>query len=102
MVKFQQVVTSDFSGGPVIKTQLPVKGVRAPTLVGKVRLDIPHGQKAPEHNRSNIVANSVKTLKMVPVHSLTTCHVWALMLIHKVNWKPHKDTAKPLSAWVPE
>jgi len=36
-------------------------------LIGELRSHMPHGQKTKTYNRSNIVTNSVKTLKMVHI-----------------------------------
>ena len=57
----------DFPGGPVVKNLLPMQGVRVRSLVAKLRSHKLHGQKKPEHNRSNIVPNSIKTLNMVHI-----------------------------------
>ena len=42
-----------------------MQGVRVPSPVGELRSHTPCGQKTKTQNRSSIVTNSVKTLKMV-------------------------------------
>ena len=54
----------DFPGGPVVKTSPSNEGGAVPSLVGKLRSHMPLGQKPKTQNRSNIVTNSIKTLKM--------------------------------------
>ena len=55
----------DFPGGPLAKASLPPQGMRIQSLVGEVGSHMPHGQKTKTQNRSNIVTNSTKALKMV-------------------------------------
>ena len=43
-----------------------MQGVQVWSLVGELRSHMPRGQKTKTLNRSNIVTNSIKTLKMVP------------------------------------
>ena len=47
--------------------QLPMQGVQVWSLVGVLRSHIPGGKKTKTYNRSNIVTNSIKTLKMVHI-----------------------------------
>ena len=46
---------------------LPMQGVRVQPLVGELRSHIPYDPKTKMQNRSNIVTNSIKTLKMVHI-----------------------------------
>ena len=46
--------------------RLPVQGVRIPPLVRELRSHMPQGQKPKTRNRSNIITNSIKTLKSGP------------------------------------
>ena len=39
----------DFSGGPVVKTQLPLQGVQVPSLVREVRSHMLHYALIPPH-----------------------------------------------------
>ena len=55
----------DFPGGPVVKTLASNAGVQAQSLFGELGSHILCGQKAKMLNRSSIVTNSIKTLKMV-------------------------------------
>ena len=55
----------NFPGGPVVKIYLLMQGVQIPFLVGKLRSHMPQGQKT--KNRSNIVTNSIRLLKMVHI-----------------------------------
>ena len=49
------------------RLHLPVQGVQVQSLVGELRSHMPQGQKTKTQNRSNIVTNLIKTLKMVHV-----------------------------------
>ena len=44
---------------------LPVQELQVQSLVREVRSHMPHGQKTKTSNRSNILTDSTKTLKMV-------------------------------------
>ena len=57
----------DFSGGLVVKTSLPMHGVWIRSLVRELRSHIPQWQKSKTENRSTILVNSIKTLKMVHI-----------------------------------
>ena len=59
----------DFPGGPVVKTSLFTAAAVGSSLIGKLRSHILHGKKKKKKTeyRSNIVTNSIKTLKMVHV-----------------------------------
>ena len=46
---------------------LPVEGVWVGSLVRELRSYMPFGQKIKAKNRSNIVTNSIKTLKMIHI-----------------------------------
>ena len=46
---------------------LPMQGVWVWSLVGELSSPIPHSQKTKTWNRSNIVTNSIKTLKVVHI-----------------------------------
>ena len=48
-----------------LRLHLPVQGVQVQSLVGELRSHMPQGQKTKTSNRSNIVTNPIKTLKMV-------------------------------------
>ena len=59
----------DFPGGLVIKTWLPMQGVRV-SIPGcrAVRSHMPHDQKNQNiNNRTNVITNSIKTLKIVHI-----------------------------------
>ena len=45
------------------RLHLPVQGEQVQSLVGELRSHMPQGQKTKTQNRSNIVTNSIKTLK---------------------------------------
>ena len=49
------------------RLHLPVQGEQVQSLVGELRSHMPQGQKTKTQNRSNIVTNLIKTLKMVHV-----------------------------------
>jgi len=53
-----------------LRLHLPMLGVRVRSLIGELRSHIPHGQETKTLNRSNIVTNSIKTLKMVGMISV--------------------------------
>ena len=58
----------DFPGSPVVKTwPSSAGGVRVQSLVRKLRTYMPPGQKSKTKNRSNIVTDSLKTLRMVHI-----------------------------------
>ena len=57
----------DFSGDPVVKTLPSNKGGTGSISSGGLRSHMPHSQKTKTQNRSNIVTNSIKTLKMVHI-----------------------------------
>ena len=61
MTKQRQAGT--FPGSSVVKTSLSNARVKILSLVGELRFHLPHGQKTKTENRSNIVTNSIKTLK---------------------------------------
>ena len=44
---------------------LPLQGVKVQSLVGELRSHMPFGQKTKTSNRSDTLANSIKTLKMI-------------------------------------
>ena len=58
---------SDFPGSPVVKLPLPMRGYRLiPGKGGKIPHTLgPKNQNFKKEDRSNIVTNSIKTLKMV-------------------------------------
>ena len=47
-----------------------MQGVQVPSLVRHLRSHMPHSQKTKTQNRSNIVTNSIKTLKMVHIKKI--------------------------------
>ena len=47
-----------------LRLGLPMQGVGVQSLVRELRSHVPHGQKIKTQNRSNTVANSIKTLKI--------------------------------------
>ena len=53
-----------------LRLHLPVQGVQVQSLVGELRSHMPQGQKTKTSNRSNIVTNPIKTLKMVHVKKI--------------------------------
>ena len=57
----------DFLGSPVVKTSPSKKWVQVPSLVGELGSYMPHGLKTKTENRSNIVTNSIKMLKMAHI-----------------------------------
>ena len=61
MTKQRQAGT--FPGSSVVKTSLSNARVKILSLVGELRFHLPHGQKTKTEKRSNIVTNSIKTLK---------------------------------------
>ena len=64
------LIYCDFPGGPEVKTS-PSNAWGTGSLVGKLRSHMPHGQKTRTWDRSNIVTDSIKTLKMVPIKKKT-------------------------------
>ena len=61
----------DFSGGPMVKTSPFGAGVQVRSLVGELKSHMPPGQKTKIQNRINVVANLIKTLKMVHIKKKT-------------------------------
>ena len=62
---------SDFRTCPVVQWLrfcLPVQGVRVRSLIRELGSHMPHSQKIKIQNRSNIVTNSIKTLKSGPYY----------------------------------
>ena len=55
--------------GQWLRPCLPMQGVQVQPLVGELRSHMPFGQK-PKHKTSNIVANSIKSVKMAHIKSL--------------------------------
>ena len=53
--------------GQGLRLQLPIQGVPVPSLVGKLRSYMSPSQKTKTQNRSNLIANSVKTSKLVHI-----------------------------------
>ena len=51
---------------------LPMQGVQVQPLVGELRSHMPYDPKTKMQNRSNIVTNSIKTLKMVHIEKTNT------------------------------
>ena len=66
-----------------LRLHLPVQGGQVQSLVGELRSHIPQGQKTKTSNRSNIVTNPIKTLKMV--------HVKKIILEKKIRAKEKKS-----------
>ena len=54
-------------GGLVVKPLFPVQGLWVRSPVGELRFHMPCSQKTKTKNGSNIVTNSIKTLKMVRI-----------------------------------
>ena len=50
-----------------LRLPLPMQRVRVQSLVRKLRPHMPRGQKTKTYNRSNIITNPIKTLKMVHI-----------------------------------
>jgi len=50
-----------------LRLYLPRQWVQVPSLVGELRTHMHYGQKTNTLNRSSIVTNSIKTLKMVHI-----------------------------------
>ena len=48
-----------------LRLRCPMQGAQVQLLVRELRSHMPHGQKTKTYSRSNIVTNSVKTLKVV-------------------------------------
>ena len=44
-----------------------MQGLQVPSLVGKLRSHMPFGQRTTAENRSSIVTNSIKSLKMLHI-----------------------------------
>ena len=44
----------DFLGGPVVKTLLPMKGVRVQSLVREIRSHMPHGKAEKKKEKKDI------------------------------------------------
>ena len=57
----------EFPDGPVVYISLLMKRAWVLSLVGELRSHMPCGGKTKTKNRSNIVTNSTKTLKMVHI-----------------------------------
>ena len=57
----------DFPGQQWLRLCLPMQGVWVRSLVGELGSHMPQGQKATTQNRSNIVTNSINTLKLVHI-----------------------------------
>ena len=55
----------DFPGGPVVKTSPSNAGGEGQIPGRELRSHMPQGQKTKTQNRSNLVTDSIKTLKMV-------------------------------------
>jgi len=57
-----------------LRLPLPVQGVQVRSLVRKLRSHMPQGQKTKNINKrrrkSNIITNSIKTLKMVHIKKI--------------------------------
>ena len=64
---FRKYRLRDFPGYPGGETSPSNAEVRFRSLVKELRSHMPHGQKTEHKNRSNIVTNSIKTLKMVRI-----------------------------------
>ena len=60
----------DFPGGPVVKIRLPMQEVQVQSLVRELRPHMPRGQKHKTQNRSDIVTNSIKTVKMAHIKKI--------------------------------
>ena len=50
-----------------LRLHLPTEGMWIPPLVGELSYHVPHSQKTKTQHRNNIIANSIKTLKMVHI-----------------------------------
>ena len=64
--------SEDFPGNQVAKTSPFIEGVQVLSLDGKLRAHVPHGQKTKtlkkkKTTRSNIITNSIQTLKMAHI-----------------------------------
>ena len=58
----------DFLGNPVVKTfAFQCRGLQVQSLVEELRFHLPLVQKAKTENRSKIVTNSIKTLKIAHI-----------------------------------
>ena len=57
----------NFPGSPVVKTLLSNVGDIILSLIRHIRSHMPWSQRTKMQNRSNIVTNSIKTLKMVHI-----------------------------------
>ena len=65
LIHYLRLFNHNFPGGPVVKTSPSRAGEQwVDPPLGKLRSHMPGGQKHKTENRSNIVTNSVKTLKM--------------------------------------
>ena len=53
-----------------LRLRLPMQGVRFRSLVRELKSHMPQGQNTKTQNRSNVVTNSIKTLKMVHIKKL--------------------------------
>ena len=53
-----------------LRLHLPIQEVQVPSLARELRSHMPRGQKTKTQNRSNIVTNSIKTLKMVHIKKM--------------------------------
>ena len=50
-----------------LRLHLPKEGMWIPPLVGELRSHVPYSQKTKTQHRNNIIANLIKTLKMVHI-----------------------------------
>ena len=50
-----------------LRLHLPTEGMRIPPLVGELSSHVLHSQKTKTQHRNNIIANSIKTLKVVHI-----------------------------------
>ena len=58
----------NFSGSYLrLRQSLPIQGTWVRSLVQELRSHMPHSQKTETENRSNVVTNSIKTLKLVHI-----------------------------------
>ena len=66
----KRVRNGDFPGGPVVKTSPSNAGGEGSIHGRELRSHMPRGQKTKTENRSNLVTDSIKTLKMVHIKKL--------------------------------
>ena len=64
---FKTIVLGDFPGDPVVKTLLSIAGGACSTPGQGARIPYALGPRSKIWNRSNIVTNPIKTLKMVDI-----------------------------------